>query len=103
MECKIGQVERISHKLAQYARKRRQLGSMASGLSDFSSLFPGQNFSSKNLQNNFEDKSLSQSRTSLTSAATAPAIAFRDENEDEIKDKSSKNRSRNSKFCKKNI
>ncbi|CAK5078891.1 unnamed protein product [Meloidogyne enterolobii] len=96
LECKIGQVERISHKLAQYARKRRQLGSMASGLSDFSSLFPGQNFSSKNLQNTFEDKSLSQSRTSLTSAATAPAIAYNDENEDEIKDKSSKNRSRNS-------
>uniref|UniRef100_A0A1I8BDD2 Peptidase S74 domain-containing protein n=1 Tax=Meloidogyne hapla TaxID=6305 RepID=A0A1I8BDD2_MELHA len=102
LECKIGQVEKISHKLAQYARKRRQLGSMASGLSDFSSLFPGQNFSStsKNFQNNFEnyDRSLSQSRTSLTSAATAPAIAYRDDNEDELKEKTSKNRSRNSKI-----
>lgn len=80
MECKIGQVEKISHKLAQYARKRRQLGSMASGLSDFSTLFPAQNFSSSN-KNNFDNnkRSLSQSRTSLNSAATAPAIAYGDE------------------------
>lgn len=31
LESKIGQVEKISHKLAIYAKKRRQLGSMASG------------------------------------------------------------------------
>lgn len=32
LECKIGEVEKISQKLARYAQKRKQLGSMASGL-----------------------------------------------------------------------
>ncbi|KAF7633155.1 hypothetical protein Mgra_00007434 [Meloidogyne graminicola] len=92
LECKIGQVEKISHKLAQYARKRRQLGSMASGLSDFSTLFPAQNFSSSN-KNNFDNnkRSLSQSRTSLNSAATAPAIAYGDEDNNLKTLKGSKN------------
>ncbi|KAI6233671.1 Myelin regulatory factor [Aphelenchoides fujianensis] len=39
LECKIDQVEKISAKLARYAQKKKQLGgSMASGLSDFSTL-----------------------------------------------------------------
>jgi len=40
LECKIDQVEKISAKLARFAqRKRAQMGSMASGISDFSNLF----------------------------------------------------------------
>ncbi|KAI6240424.1 Myelin regulatory factor [Aphelenchoides fujianensis] len=40
LECKIDQVEKISAKLARYAQKKKQLGgSMASGLSDLSTLF----------------------------------------------------------------
>lgn len=66
LENKIGQVEKISEKLARYAQKRKQLGSMASGLSDFSTFFgPNPSTALESSKN-----CVSYSRTSLTSTTT---------------------------------
>ncbi|KAE9551674.1 hypothetical protein FO519_005114 [Halicephalobus sp. NKZ332] len=56
LECKIDQVEKISAKLARFAKTKKNMGSMASGLSEFCRGEDG--------------KSLSFSRTSLASTTT---------------------------------
>uniref|UniRef100_A0A915EDB8 Peptidase S74 domain-containing protein n=1 Tax=Ditylenchus dipsaci TaxID=166011 RepID=A0A915EDB8_9BILA len=61
LECKIDQVEKISQKLARFAQKRKNhMGSMASGISDFSNLF-GTSLGGDN------KSYISYSRTSLAS------------------------------------
>uniref|UniRef100_A0A914H3Z9 Myelin regulatory factor n=1 Tax=Globodera rostochiensis TaxID=31243 RepID=A0A914H3Z9_GLORO len=74
---KLDQVEKISQKLARYAQKRRQLGSMASGLSDFSTFFgtksavdDGGDCGAAASLAGVKQNCVSHSRTSLTSAAT---------------------------------
>uniref|UniRef100_A0AC34Q5E5 Peptidase S74 domain-containing protein n=1 Tax=Panagrolaimus sp. JU765 TaxID=591449 RepID=A0AC34Q5E5_9BILA len=60
LECKIDQVEKISAKLARFAKNKNKMGSMASGLSDLSTF----------LGRGEDGKSLSYSRASLASTAT---------------------------------
>lgn len=78
LECKIDQVEKISAKLARFAQKRKQMGSMASGLSDLTTILNGYGGGKKltdgiDDSKNVESKAvLSQSRLSL--ASSAPSI-----------------------------
>ncbi|KAI6174236.1 Myelin regulatory factor [Aphelenchoides besseyi] len=81
LECKIDQVEKISAKLARYAQKRKQMGSMASGLSDLSSFLGNITEANTNANRTVAEKTkekctldndkhmLSQSRLSLASSA----------------------------------
>ncbi|KAI6200849.1 Myelin regulatory factor [Aphelenchoides besseyi] len=80
LECKIDQVEKISAKLARHAQKRKQMGSMASGLSDFSSFLGNITEANTNANRTIAEKAkgscaldtksmLSQSRLSLVSSA----------------------------------
>ncbi|KAL3092591.1 hypothetical protein niasHS_007800 [Heterodera schachtii] len=91
---KLDQVEKISQKLARYAQKRRQLGSMASGLSDFSTFF-----GTKSLLDGAgiggaaagdKQSCVSYSRTSLASAVTTMPTTTHYDNDDIVQEKAKK-------------